>query len=86
MSYIKRIIEDDLLGKLSASGAMLIKGPKSCGKTATAKQFANSVLEMDRDKKVPIIMDIFYLFLYTLFELYESISWRFYSNRKARNS
>jgi len=56
MSYIKRIIEEDLLGKLSASGAVLIKGPKSCGKTATANQFAKSVLEMDRDKQVPVIM------------------------------
>jgi len=29
MSYIKRIAEEDLLEKLSASGAVLIKGPKS---------------------------------------------------------
>jgi Cdc6-like AAA superfamily ATPase len=53
MSYIKRIIEEDLLEKLSASGALLIKGPKSCGKTATASQFTKSVVEMDRDKQVP---------------------------------
>ena len=56
MSYIKRIIEADLLEKLSASGAGLIKGPKSCGKTETAKQFAKSILEIDRDKQVPVIM------------------------------
>ncbi|KAF0201130.1 MAG: hypothetical protein FD170_2896 [Bacteroidetes bacterium] len=56
MSYIKRIIEEDLLEKLSASGAVLIKGPKSCGKTATAGQYAKSMLEMDRDKQVPVIM------------------------------
>jgi len=56
MRYIKRIIEEDLLEKLSASGAVLIKGPKSCGKTATANQFAKSVVEMDRDKQVPVIM------------------------------
>ena len=56
MSYIERIIEEDLLEKLSASGAVLIKGPKSCGKTETAKQFAKSILEMDRDKQVPVIM------------------------------
>jgi uncharacterized protein len=56
MQYIKRIIEEDLVDKLSASGAVLIKGPKSCGKTATAKQFAQSVLEMDRNKQVPVIM------------------------------
>jgi len=56
MSYITRIIEVDLSEKLSASGAVLIKGPKSCGKTETAKQFAKSILEMDRDKQVPVIM------------------------------
>lgn len=56
MSYIKRIIEEELKDKLSASGAVLIKGPKSCGKTETAKQFAKSILEMDRDPQVPVIM------------------------------
>lgn len=56
MDYKRRIIEDDLLDKLSASGAVLIKGPKSCGKTFTARQYANSILEMDRDPQVPVIM------------------------------
>jgi predicted AAA+ superfamily ATPase len=56
MSYIKRIIEDELSEKLAASGAVLVKGPKSCGKTETSKQFAKSVLEMDRDMQVPVIM------------------------------
>ncbi len=53
MSYIKRIIEEDLVEKLAASGAVLLRGPKSCGKTATAQQYAKSVLEMDRDNQVP---------------------------------
>ncbi|KAF5039693.1 hypothetical protein DSECCO2_541210 [anaerobic digester metagenome] len=56
MKYVKRIVEADLFEKLSASGAVLIKGPKSCGKTATARQFAKSEVEMDRDKQVPYIM------------------------------
>ena len=56
MSYLRRIIEDDLVEKMSASGALLIKGPKSCGKTQTAKQYANSILEIDRDPQVPTIM------------------------------
>jgi predicted AAA+ superfamily ATPase len=56
MSYIERLVEEDLKEKLSASGAVLIKGPKSCGKTEMAKQYAKSFLEMDRDKQVPIIM------------------------------
>ncbi len=56
MGYIKRIVEADLSEKLSASGAVLVKGPKSCGKTETSKQFAKSILEMDRDNQVPLIM------------------------------
>lgn len=56
MSYIKRLIEDDLLAKMAASGAVLIKGPKSCGKTETATRYANSVLSMDRDPQVSVVM------------------------------
>lgn len=56
MSYIKRLVEDELLAKMAASGAVLIKGPKSCGKTETATQYAKSVLSMDRDPQVPVIM------------------------------
>ncbi len=56
MKYFPRLIEGDLIEKMASSGAVLIKGPKSCGKTATAKQFAKSILEMDRDIQVPIIM------------------------------
>lgn len=54
--YSSRIIEEEIARKLNASGAMLIKGPKSCGKTETAKQFAKSVLEVDRDTRVAATM------------------------------
>lgn len=56
MNYIKRLVEDDLMAKMSASGALLIKGPKSCGKTETASRYVKSVLRMDRDPQVPVIM------------------------------
>jgi predicted AAA+ superfamily ATPase len=56
MAYIKRLIEGDLRRKMSASGAVLIKGPKSCGKTETASQYAKSILRMDRDPQVSVIM------------------------------
>jgi len=51
MGYIKRIAEQELSDNLSASGAALVKGPKSCGKTETSKQFAKSILEVDRNKR-----------------------------------
>jgi predicted AAA+ superfamily ATPase len=56
MPYKKRIVEEELATKLNASGAVLIKGAKSCGKTETAKRFAKSVLQTDQDEQVPYIM------------------------------
>ena len=46
MEYKKRIADQILADKLEASGAVLIEGPKSCGKTTLAKQQAGSVLSM----------------------------------------
>ena len=58
MKYYIRIVEEEIKQKLQASGALLIKGPKSSGKTETAKQFAESMLQVDRDEQVPIVMSI----------------------------
>ncbi|MDR2473644.1 MAG: hypothetical protein LBD53_08830 [Tannerella sp.] len=58
MQYIKRITENELQRKLNASGAVLIKGPKSCGKTEMAKQFAKSILQVDKDERVEAVMSI----------------------------
>ena len=58
MVYYSRIVEKEIARKLNASGALLIKGPKSCGKTETAKQFAKSILQVDRDEQVPVVMSI----------------------------
>ncbi len=50
--YIKRICDEELELKLEAFGAVHIVGPKWCGKTTTAKQFAKSYIEMqDPDKR-----------------------------------
>jgi len=56
MEYKKRLVEAELMAKMAASGAVLIKGPKSCGKTETATRYAGSVLNMDRDPQVAIMM------------------------------
>ena len=44
--YKKRIIDEMLQRKLKGKGAVLIEGPKWCGKTTTAEQIAKSVLYM----------------------------------------
>ncbi len=49
--YMQRIIDRELSDHLEAMGAVLIIGPKWCGKTTTAMQKAKSVLKMqDPDK------------------------------------
>lgn len=45
--YRQRIADQLLRFKLDAIGAVLIEGPKACGKTSTAEQQAKSILYMD---------------------------------------
>lgn len=44
MKYLKRTADEYLNLLLASSGAVLIEGPKWCGKTTTAEQQANSVI------------------------------------------
>lgn len=50
-NYRRRIADDILKRKLEGKGAVLIEGPKWCGKTTTAEQIAASVLYMDDPEK-----------------------------------
>jgi predicted AAA+ superfamily ATPase len=56
MAYRNRLIDNELRKKLDSSGAVLIRGPKSCGKTESAKRAAESVLRVDIDENVPDLM------------------------------
>lgn len=49
--YRKRIADGVLRRKLEGKGAVLIEGPKWCGKTTTAEQVAASILYMDDPQK-----------------------------------
>ncbi len=49
--YKSRISDGILKKKLEGKGAVLIEGPKWCGKTTTAEQIAKSVLYMDDPAK-----------------------------------
>jgi predicted AAA+ superfamily ATPase len=51
MGYKSRIADQLLRDELDAMGAVLIEGPKACGKTTTAEQQAKSVLYMDDPSK-----------------------------------
>lgn len=50
--YKKRIADEMLLRKLDGKGAVLIEGPKWCGKTTTAEQIAKSCLYMNDPKNI----------------------------------
>ena len=45
MTYIKRITDSILNEKLNSFGGVLIVGPKGCGKTTSAKEYARSFVE-----------------------------------------
>ena len=44
--YIPRLVDDILRFKLRSSGTVWIRGPKWCGKSTTAEQFARTVIRM----------------------------------------
>ena len=50
--YRKRVADDILVKKMNAFGAVLITGPKGCGKTTTAKRHCKSIIEFqDEDNR-----------------------------------
>ena len=52
--YIKRIVDRELAERLAATGAVVIEGPRACGKTETARQIAASevLLDVNEDARV----------------------------------
>ena len=56
--YKKRIADDLLERKLKGKGAVLIQGPKWCGKTTTAEEKAKSILYMNDPKKSGMYMQL----------------------------
>lgn len=46
MEYLSRIADGILQDNLEASGAVLVEGPKWCGKTTTCSQKANSSISL----------------------------------------
>lgn len=52
--YVERIVDVELAERLAATGAVVIEGPRACGKTETARQIAASevLLDVDADARV----------------------------------
>ena len=56
--YLPRVADSQLESRLAAMGAVVIEGVKSCGKTATARQFAASEVLLDADPDASRALDI----------------------------
>lgn len=50
VTYIPRIADGELDERLAYMGAVLIEGPKACGKTATAMRRATTAVRLDQDQ------------------------------------
>lgn len=48
--YLPRVADRELAERLRYIGAVLIEGPKACGKTATATQHAQTIVRLDDDQ------------------------------------
>lgn len=57
MDYVKRISDDEIQAALEIAGGVLLSGPKACGKTESAKQFASSRVNLQTDPNVKTVMD-----------------------------
>jgi len=49
MKYVARVADTELAERLTSAGAVLIEGPKACGKTETARRQAASEVRLDMD-------------------------------------
>ncbi len=49
-NYLKRVADKELSLSLQAAGAVLIEGPRACGKTAAARNIAASEVMLDIDR------------------------------------
>jgi uncharacterized protein len=58
-AYEKRVVDGELRERLESSGAVLIEGPKACGKTETARQVAASevLLDIDQNARAAIALN-----------------------------
>ncbi len=59
MAYLPRIADKELATRLAATGAVVIEGPKACGKTETARRIATSevLLDIDANARQAVAID-----------------------------
>ena len=55
--YRPRVADGELADRMRSAGAVLMEGPKACGKTATAHRVAATVFRMDTDDGARALVD-----------------------------
>ena len=58
MEYRPRVADGELIERLASAGAVLIEGPKACGKTWTARQVAASEVLLDLDANARAALEV----------------------------
>ncbi len=58
MSYLPRIADAELEERLAGVGAVVIEGPRACGKTETARNVAASEALLDTDDNMRRAVDV----------------------------
>lgn len=58
MKYVQRIIDKEIERKLSVMGAIIIKGPKWCGKTTSGRRVSKSIIEMQNPEMAENYMEL----------------------------
>ena len=53
----RRVADAELADRMESAGAVLLEGPKSCGKTATAQRRASTVFRMDTGDSARDLVD-----------------------------
>lgn len=53
-SYVRRFLDDELPDALRVHPALLVVGPRACGKTTTARRYAASVVRLDRPAEAAV--------------------------------
>ncbi|WP_421084348.1 ATP-binding protein [Rothia nasimurium] len=56
--YIERLVDQQLAEALDRSGAVLLEGPKGCGKSETARQVAQSFVQVDTDPQIGLQLEL----------------------------
>ena len=58
MSYLPRVVDEELTERLATIGAVVIEGPKACGKTVTGRRHATSEVLLDVDQNARRLVGI----------------------------